>query len=544
MKFYHDLFAYWRDLGGEYALLKRTSDLNNRSLVVAQMNAATSSHAAVTLSGIFMVWISAALLYFGAHSALGIYVAAFLSIIMLSGYTTHVRVREYDADGDESGHYIAMLRRVFCTQVMAVAICWSVLVYAIWQVDTAITNIVAGAMTYGLIGVGTLAYLCLPGAMNRWLLVLTAGGMVAPYLAGNQMPWYYFVGTLIYGISLHRVAMLQWRSFIKSIDDAHIFAEQKVAFFEQEQARLRTIEEARASAALVRREERDTSEAQRAAEMARLAREFENSIHAIVDALGNAMAAVGGSSQQLAAIGLQTRERTDAMADMAKNMSEAIHSVASATVQLGESADAISTQVHDQVEAARGAGEGSKAGSSAIKALATETEHIGEIAGMIQSVAGQTNLLALNATIEAARAGEAGRGFAVVAQEVKSLANQTHGAIGSVSETVMKIQNQMHSTARMVGSVAQQISLVQHGAGHIAAAVTQQQAATREISMHAQNAASDAEHVFAFSREVNDAAVQVGEVADEMQLVMAGLEARAQALRDASQGFLERLRVA
>jgi methyl-accepting chemotaxis protein len=85
---------------------------------------------------------------------------------------------------------------------------------------------------------------------------------------------------------------------------------------------------------------------------------------------------------------------------------------------------------------------------------------------------------------------------------------------------------------------------VQHGANNIAAAVTQQQAATRDISSHAENAATDAEHVFAFSREVNDAAVQVGEVADEMQMVMSGLEVRAQALRDAAQGFLAKLRAA
>jgi methyl-accepting chemotaxis protein len=278
--------------------------------------------------------------------------------------------------------------------------------------------------------------------------------------------------------------------------------------------------------------------------MERLAHDFEFSIQAVVDAMGVAMQAVGGSSQQLASIGLQTRERTDAMADMAKNMSEAIHSVAAATKQLGHSADAISAQVYEQVEASQAASKNSKEGSEAIKSLANEADQVGEIAAIISSVAGQTNLLALNATIEAARAGEAGRGFAVVAQEVKSLANQTHGAIGSVTETVSKIQGRMVSTARTIGSVAQQIGQVQHGAHNIAAAVTQQQAATRDISGHAENAATDAEHVFAFSREVNEAAIQVGEVADEMQIVMSDLEARSEALRDAAQGFLAKLRAA
>ena len=50
-----------------------------------------------------------------------------------------------------------------------------------------------------------------------------------------------------------------------------------------------------------------------------------------------------------------------------------------------------------------------------VKTLASGAQKIGDVVGLISSIAGQTNLLALNATIEAARAGDAGKGFAVVA---------------------------------------------------------------------------------------------------------------------------------
>src|SRR5256885_16863050 len=65
---------------------------------------------------------------------------------------------------------------------------------------------------------------------------------------------------------------------------------------------------------------------------------------------------------------------------------------------------------------------------AAIQEVGAAMEHIrgssrrmGEIIGVIESIAFQTNLLALNAAVEAARAGEQGRGFAVVAGEVREI---------------------------------------------------------------------------------------------------------------------------
>jgi methyl-accepting chemotaxis protein len=66
------------------------------------------------------------------------------------------------------------------------------------------------------------------------------------------------------------------------------------------------------------------------------------------------------------------------------------------------------------------AGQGGRVVGSAIAAMQAiddSSQKIGDIVGIIGTIAFQTNLLALNAAVEAARAGEQGRGFAVVASE-------------------------------------------------------------------------------------------------------------------------------
>jgi len=75
---------------------------------------------------------------------------------------------------------------------------------------------------------------------------------------------------------------------------------------------------------------------------------------------------------------------------------------------------------------------------------------IGEIVGVIDSIAFQTNILALNAAVEAARAGDSGRGFAVVASEVRALAQSSSSAAREIKALIDASTERVETGSKLV----------------------------------------------------------------------------------------------
>ena len=164
------------------------------------------------------------------------------------------------------------------------------------------------------------------------------------------------------------------------------------------------------------------------------------------DSIATASAQIAGGNQDLSSRTEQTSSNLQQTAAAMEEFTSTIQHSASSAGQARETATSAAGL------ARRG---GEVVGSMVVTMdeIRQSSQKIGDIIGVIDSIAFQTNILALNAAVEAARAGEQGRGFAVVASEVRSLAQRSGDAAKEIRALIGASEERVQNGTRLVRDV-------------------------------------------------------------------------------------------
>ena len=152
-------------------------------------------------------------------------------------------------------------------------------------------------------------------------------------------------------------------------------------------------------------------------------------------------------------------------------------------------AQEVNTLVHESSSLAAHGGEVVRSTVQSMAGISQSAGKIGDIIGVIDSIAFQTNILALNAAVEAARAGEQGRGFAVVATEVRALAQRSATAAREIKtliahsvEATSEGTAQADRAGQTMDEIVASITRVTDIMASIAGASTEQASSIRQVS--------------------------------------------------------------
>jgi len=283
--------------------------------------------------------------------------------------------------------------------------------------------------------------------------------------------------------------------------------------------------------------------AQKAA-LHQLADGFESTIGQLVGMLSASSTEMEATARSMTATAEQTSQQAGTVAAAAEEASTGVQTVASAAEELTSSIAEISRQVAQSAKITGMAVADAQRTDSIVQALTDDAQKIGDVVGLITSIAGQTNLLALNATIEAARAGDAGKGFAVVASEVKSLAQQTAKATENITAQISHIQAATKEAAGAIRGITRTIEDVAAIATAIAAAVEEQGAATSEIARNVQQTAHAAHEVTVNITGVGRAATGTGSAATQVLGAAGELSQQSESLAAEVRSFVAGVRAA
>jgi methyl-accepting chemotaxis protein len=285
-------------------------------------------------------------------------------------------------------------------------------------------------------------------------------------------------------------------------------------------------------------------QAQRKAEMQRLADEFEAAVGEIVQTVSAASTELEASATMLTTTAEHTQQLSGRVEAASQEASSNVKSVAAATEEMTASIAEISQRVQESNRIASEAVSQAEITDARINELSKAAVRIGDVVNLITTIAEQTNLLALNATIEAARAGDSGRGFAVVAQEVKALAAQTAKATNEISSQIAGMQVATQDSVVAIKQIGTTIGRISEISASIAASVDQQGGATQDIARNVDQASNGTSEVASNIGDVNRGARETGSASAQVLSSAQALSGESNRLKLEVGKFLDTVRAA
>ena len=173
--------------------------------------------------------------------------------------------------------------------------------------------------------------------------------------------------------------------------------------------------------------------------------DFIERLHSVFTGMSHAVEGIYSRAGNIAHGNSELSGRTHTQAAALEESAAGMQQLATSVQHNADSARQASALTLSAAQVAQEGGQVMEHMVQNMDAIEQSSKRIGDIVGVIDSIAFQTNILALNAAVEAARAGEQGRGFAVVAAEVRNLAGRSSEAAREIRQLIQESTQRVHS---------------------------------------------------------------------------------------------------
>ncbi|PTT88544.1 methyl-accepting chemotaxis protein [Pelomonas sp. HMWF004] len=216
---------------------------------------------------------------------------------------------------------------------------------------------------------------------------------------------------------------------------------------------------------------------------------MQTSLRDLVRQVKGSAQSIETASSEVASGNQDLSQRTEQAASSLQQTTNSMEDLTNGVRQGADAAGKARQLAEGAAEVARRGGQEVAEVVSTMDQINDSSRRIGDIVGLIDSIAFQTNILALNAAVEAARAGEQGRGFAVVASEVRALAQRSAGAAREIKTLITTSVERVEAGSRLVEhagmtmqEIVQNVQKVSDMIGEVAQGAADQSARIGQIN--------------------------------------------------------------